>query len=635
MVSWDMPTWIYRCALIGLSVAFTIGAVEGGLRLFGWMQKPPALGTESPTAEKLMRKERRTGWLPRENTRIERITPHGTSHTIRINTTGQRGKAVRPRRPEERRILFLGDSYTMAAQVSEEQTFVHGSERLLAERFPTVAINGGVNGYGTYQELAYYRSYGRPLEADLVVLVFFPGNDFRDNMVTTRQGRTLNPIYIQDPQRFIRHEEREVRDAEGNPLTDPLSGDVIPKPDASWVESLGRHLMLGRLMVSRLARLKGRLTGDLGLIDLEHRYYFYEIGMYQQRDDLLFTTARELTLECLRLLRQWVEWDGAELAVVLIPSPNQVVPERWRQTLDEIQVTQEALGPLDFDFPNRLIREFCAEQGIPHLDLTDAFARSDNPADLFLTDDEHFSPLGHELVAAELANWLPGHTRSLQDPANRAFWSIQYAMREGQWQEAGQQLQSALSENQWPMLYVALGDYFRLQGAMQRAADAYQQALARDRESLPAWEGFGHSLGAIGDASGALEAWTMALRLQPTWWPYYLQLSQQLRALGRSDAEAMEQVDRHFAADESLRQLWWDEHISRGALMLRWRRFASAEREFQWATRVLPGDPVAFYNLGRLYQQTGRPALAREQFQNVVAMAPDFPLARKRLAELE
>ena len=36
-----------------------------------------------------------------------------------------------------------------------------------------------------------------------------------------------------------------------------------------------------------LAKLQGRLTGDLFLTDLSHRY-FYEIGYYQRRDDGYF-----------------------------------------------------------------------------------------------------------------------------------------------------------------------------------------------------------------------------------------------------------------------------------------------------------------------------------------------------------
>ena len=632
-----MKPWLYTCALLGLGLVLAAGLGETGLRLYVWLQTPPQQPTATETPQKLMRKERRTGWLPEEGVRIERTDPYGNPFTIRINSTAQRGETVPPRRPGERRILFLGDSYTMASQIREEETFVARTGHLLAEQIPAVAINGGVNGYGTYQEMAYYRHYGRPLEADLVVLAFFVGNDFRDNMVMTRQGRGLNPVYVNQPQRFIRQEELLLRSDNGRPLKDPISGEVMPKPALGWIAALERHALLGRLLGARLAKLRGRLTGNMDLIDLDHRYYFYEIGFYQGRADGLFSTSRELTLECLHLLRQRVHWDGAELAVVLLPSPNQVAPALWRQTLDELRIDEEDLGPLDFDYPNRIIRDFCTDADVPYLDLTATFAEADDPTDLFLTvfGDGHLSPAGHELVAAELARFLPARTRALSDPANPVYWSIRYAMRERRWQDAGRQLQEALEQSDWPMLYLALGDYYRFQGALEHAADAYRQTLARDEGILPAWEGLGRTLGELGDAAGALNAWREARRLQPNWWPYYLEFGRQYRTLGRSDAEAVAQIERVFAADPLLKELWWDEHISRGALMLLRRRFAAAEREFQWAGRFMPDDPVAFYNLGWLYQQTGRPARARDQYQKALAVAPDFGPARQRLAGLQ
>ena len=61
---------------------------------------------------------------------------------------------------------------------------------------------------------------------------------------------------------------------------------------------------------------------------------------------------------------------------------------------------------------------------------------------------------------------------------------------------------------------------------------------------------------------------------------------------------------------------------------------AAAEQEFQWAIRLQPTEPVAYYNLGWIYQQTARPELARDQYRRILEIAPDFQLARQRLDEL-
>src|SRR5205814_6063672 len=81
------------------------------------------------------------------------------------------------------RILVLGDSFVEALQVPTRQKFHVLLEDMLAQRFPdrrfeTVAL--GRSGVGSAAELAFYQTFGRQLDPDLVVLVFVD-NDFADN----------------------------------------------------------------------------------------------------------------------------------------------------------------------------------------------------------------------------------------------------------------------------------------------------------------------------------------------------------------------------------------------------------------------------------------------------------------------
>ena len=436
-----------RLAVASSAVVAVLVACEIALRVY----VSPAEDTGKTVAAepaKLMRQEPRTGWVPNEGARVEKRDASGSPYVVRINSTGQRGPEVPRRRLGERRLLFLGDSYTMADQVSERETFVDLTGNLLGEAIgrPVVSVNGGVNGYGTYQEMAYYRYYGRPVDADVVVLVFFPGNDYRDNMTHTLNGSSLNPVYLDKPERYARHGEDLLRDAGKRAILDPFSGDAIPRPESAWVESLQRRSLLGRLLGSRFAKLEGRLTGNLFLLDLSSRYYFYEIGYYQTRDDGYFATARELTIECLDLLRQWVRWDGAELVVVLLPSPYQVgVQQLWQKMLVELRVDEEDLGPLDFTYPNRLIASLCRERGVPYLDLTAAFARADNSANLYLTavGDGHMSAAGHALLARELTGFLHAEIAPLQNPDIDTYWRLKGQLRAGRLTAAGELLKQS------------------------------------------------------------------------------------------------------------------------------------------------------------------------------------------------
>ena len=83
------------------------------------------------------------------------------------------------------RILMLGDSFVQAIQVSEAETAHQILENQLnhgAAGKSYEVISGGVVNWGTNQQLVYYREQGRNLNPNLVLLLFYIGNDFADNL---------------------------------------------------------------------------------------------------------------------------------------------------------------------------------------------------------------------------------------------------------------------------------------------------------------------------------------------------------------------------------------------------------------------------------------------------------------------
>jgi hypothetical protein len=83
-------------------------------------------------------------------------------------------------------IAILGDSFSEAFQVAQENTFWSVLERELqatAEfKSRTVeVINFGVSGFGTIQEWQMLEHYVGDYAPDLVLLAFLPGNDVRNN----------------------------------------------------------------------------------------------------------------------------------------------------------------------------------------------------------------------------------------------------------------------------------------------------------------------------------------------------------------------------------------------------------------------------------------------------------------------
>jgi tetratricopeptide (TPR) repeat protein len=605
-----MKPWLFKFSLFALSLTSLGALVEGILQLLVRVREPisaPSEEREPIESTSLMRRDPMTGWIPREGTSRKKTGIDGQTFAVRINSTGQRGPELPPNSPATQRILFLGDSFTMADQVAETQTFVHLVDRHLESRLgrEVETINGGVNGFSTYQELAYYRYFGRPLRPDLVVLCFFSGNDYRDNMVATRQGHRLNPVLVPSPERYWRDNDRLLRDSDFNPLKDPLSDDVLPQPHSPWAEILQRRSLLARLLSSRYYKLKGWLNTDLGLIDLHHQYYFYEIGFYQQRDDGVFSTARELALECINQLQHQVAADQAELLVVILPSRNQVSPALWQQTLGEIKVDAQDLAPLDMTYPNNLITDYCRQRGIPSLDLTTSFLAAPEVQDMYLTvlNDGHFSPLGHQLAAKKITSFILARNQSLQNPALNLFRQGQMHYNRGQDRQAAAAFaKAARLDSNWAAPHLGFGDIFSRQGMSSEAVEAYRSALALNPKTAKAWQGLARALSQTDDIPAALNAWQQALRLRPNWWPYRQALQRLYARAGRQrDADKEQQhLQALFNGPEDIRRGWWVEHIAQATRWMKNGQLQQAEKEFRRAVHFLPShadEPDELYNM--------------------------------------
>jgi hypothetical protein len=109
---------------------------------------------------------------------------------VRLNSKGLRGPEIPYAKPAGTYpALVIGDSFTFGAQVEEEETFVARlPEHLRAGAahdgiaVPEIeTINGGVDGWNTYNELAWLQAEGIRYQPDLVILMFYAGNDPGEN----------------------------------------------------------------------------------------------------------------------------------------------------------------------------------------------------------------------------------------------------------------------------------------------------------------------------------------------------------------------------------------------------------------------------------------------------------------------
>jgi hypothetical protein len=119
------------------------------------------------------------GWLPAPNFMYkgEKVDATGASYPVRIQTDEKGFRLFgNPQEPSKTKVLFLGDSYTHATQVSNENTYY----AILKDSLSLEVFALGVGGYGTLQEYMMLDKYIEEIEPDIVVLQFCP-NDIINN----------------------------------------------------------------------------------------------------------------------------------------------------------------------------------------------------------------------------------------------------------------------------------------------------------------------------------------------------------------------------------------------------------------------------------------------------------------------
>ncbi len=325
-------------------------------------------------------------------------------------------------------VVALGDSFTDGMTLPAEMTW----PARLASRLGVSVRNYGTAGFGPGQELRALEEYALACRPRLVVVGFFAGND------------------LVDAERF------EAFERGGGSIPSVGRGwkikGVIARFDQLYLTSLyqGASAFLSdgrRGLKGRPARATGddfsgedstvsRATGpafDRGLFSIPvsgHVLRFALLPPYLNRltlsrQQLEVSRGWELTRRAYREMHRLVRAQGAELIVLFIPSKSQVYLPQLLASFEATEL-RAALGyclgspepqpELDTLMRNRLalndlMREFCAEEGIRFLDLTeDLESRVRAGQNVYFPDDSHWNAAGHETAAAALDRVLGGDT---------------------------------------------------------------------------------------------------------------------------------------------------------------------------------------------------------------------------------
>ena len=394
-----MKPWQIKALLVLTSFLVSLIVAEAGLRLF--KIEYPSFFDFDPFVGLKLRPGLKGYWLQ-----------EGGGY-VSINSDGLRDREhAISKPPHTLRIAVLGDSFTEAFQVNQEENFCAILEKNLKgcanlEGRQVEVINFGHSGFGTAQELLALRHWVWKYSPDVVLLAFFTGNDISDN------SRALQPGNQQENQTpyFVYQGGRLV-------LDDRLTREKWAKAQArdSWWRRFARWRFDHFRVIQVLAYVQRGFPTFWASQETKDGTH-QEIGIY---DNVYLPPPTEVWQEAWRvteglllLMRDEISRRGAKFYLVVLSNAIQVHPD----PAVRVEFAQK-LGVNDLFYPDRRLEDFCRSADIPVLLLAPPFQAYATTHKVYFHGFKsgfkntlgagHWNRNGHRLAGEMLAKWLCG-----------------------------------------------------------------------------------------------------------------------------------------------------------------------------------------------------------------------------------
>ena len=285
--------------------------------------------------------------------RVHKLAPFGGPG---INSSGFRDREFLPKEEGLARVIVLGDSMVMGANVKSEQTFPKQLEQLESERFEV--FNLGTVGYGPDQSYQTLLTEGVNLNPDIVVLTIFPANDFQD-LLNNRlvqlesEGPSIDPRF---------HALRQFTPESVLPMlvTQFRRRDFLTPEQAELINSI---------LFADAAR-------PLSLVSAPERQ-----------------KAEALMVAVLRLFKRQAEMVGFRPIVLIIPNFQNIQDDEFYRIL--------GVDPRDYFVNETTVQKICLELEVENVNLSESFLAHRSEG-LFTIGDGHLSVVGNARAAAAL-----------------------------------------------------------------------------------------------------------------------------------------------------------------------------------------------------------------------------------------
>jgi hypothetical protein len=324
---------------------------------------------------------------------------------VRINSQGLRDREHNTTKPGNTlRIAVLGDSMAEARQVALEDTFWAVLERDL-KTCPDLggrdaeAINFGVSGYGTAQELITLRRRVWDYSPDIVVLAFLTDNDISDNFRPLGSD-PRRPYFIYENGSLAL--DSSFRDEAAYRASRTALGKLF-----YWAVDYSRILQLFNEVKNRI-RSNAIYRSQIGekFQDPSTRPELSDL-VYLEPSDPLWKEAWRVTEGLIVLARNEVTQRGADFLVVTLTNPIQVYPDASVR-----KRFMQRVGLVDLFYPDRRIKALGLREGFSVLNLAEDFQLYAEQHKVFLHGFEpnpgggHWNKEGHRLAGKTIAERL-------------------------------------------------------------------------------------------------------------------------------------------------------------------------------------------------------------------------------------
>lgn len=296
---------------------------------------------------------------------------------IRTNSLGLRGQDISVNKKEgAKRLLFVGDSFTLGFTVPEHLAFPEQTASLLNSRslsFQFEAVNAGMIASGLDYYYLYLKKNGLALTPDVIVVGVYLDNDITYDMVNTTWPK--------------RNEENLPETIESEFLFAGPSGTLVDKRVPAWYRI--PILRNSHLFSYIMTRVFPKSTTTLSAETVDPLVCFHTPGCRSLDPEI------ERSKKLLLAMKALADSNNAELLVVLIPVEFQINGAFQKYGI------ASPLTPSQLRHPHDMFTTFFRENRINVIDLLEPLQAASGT--FYHELDNHWNQHGQTLAAQTIA----------------------------------------------------------------------------------------------------------------------------------------------------------------------------------------------------------------------------------------